>query len=82
MATKRPFAAAWGEMMKSELVVNASLVANVSMYVGIGKRRDLPADTVLVHLPVRAVLAVKNVVCVVDVQLERSGHIPLVVIWP
>lgn len=67
MATYRPFAATCGEMIKSELVVNASLV-NVSVRYGDDERsNNLPADTVLVHLPVGTVLAVENMVCVVDI---------------
>lgn len=41
---------------------------------------DLPADTVLFHFEVCAVLAVENVVGVRDVFLEFSGHFPLCVI--
>jgi hypothetical protein len=41
---------------------------------------DLPADTVLLHLEVRSVLAVEDVVCVGDVLLELSSHLPLRVI--
>lgn len=41
---------------------------------------DLPADAVLVHLPVRAVLAVEDVVGVVDVFLQLAGHLPLSVV--
>jgi hypothetical protein len=40
---------------------------NVSTYGGIGERKDLPADTVLVHLPGRTILAVEHIVRVVNV---------------
>lgn len=40
----------------------------------------LPANAVLVHFPVRAVLAVEDVVGVVDVLLQLAGHLPLSVV--
>lgn len=85
VATYRPLEAACGEMMKSEVVVNASLFSpmNVSwrpLSIELTRRIDLPADPVLVDLPVCSSLTVKDIVCMVDVLLEFSGDVPLGVV--
>jgi hypothetical protein len=41
---------------------------------------DLPADTVLFHFELRAILAVEDVVCVGDVFFELSCYFPLCVV--
>lgn len=82
VAMYRPLEAAWGEMMKSEVVVNASLFHNVSC----GRasiefdRIHLPADSVLVDLPVRSSFTVKDIVRMVNVLFEFSGDVPLGVV--
>lgn len=58
-------------MMKSALVVKASLsyVSGLVRWAGRGGGRDLPADSVFLHLPVCGLLAVEDVVGVGNVSL-------------
>lgn len=55
-------------MMKSELVVKASLFRVSHTF--LLKGSDLPADTVLLHLPTCTILPVEDTIGVVDVFLQ------------
>lgn len=64
--------------MKSALVVKASLFRSQSKSLGTQVRLDyLPANTILLHLPARPVLAVEYLVGMVDIFPEFTRHIPL-----
>src|SRR5690242_14211073 len=69
-------------MMKSELVVNASLVLLLAIARLGMDDNDLPADAVLIHLPARAVLAIEDMIGVINIQFQRPRNVPLVVILP
>jgi hypothetical protein len=88
VATYRPFAALCGEMMKSPDDVKASLCVTHQVSTrqkawdgkGDGRKRNVPADAMLFHLPPRAILAVEDIVGVVDVLLQPSRDFPLGVV--
>lgn len=71
-------------MMKSELVVKASLLGcqliQISLFCCRCKGENLPADPVLLLLPVLALLAVEHAGGVLDVLLELWRRLPLRVV--
>lgn len=67
-------------MMKSEVVVNASLFMLVMILVIGGRGVVLPANAVLGHFPGGTFRSVPEVARLDDILLQRTGHLPLVVV--
>lgn len=65
-------------MIKSEVVVNASLLRSISHLYVVGWH--LPANSVFLHLPFRTFGPIPEIPGFDNVLLERSGNLPLVVI--
>ena len=72
-------AAECGDMIKSPLVVNASLI-KLAPYLLVSRAIDLPADSMLFVRPVCALLAVKDIACILNVLFELSRDLPLSIV--
>ena len=80
VATYRPFEAECGEMMKSPLVVKASLY--IDEYVAkVLRGFDLPADPMFLYLPRCTFLPIEDFVGKVNVLSQSPRDLPLSVVW-
>ena len=79
VATYKPCAPECGEMMKSPDVVKASLWCILEKELR-WTCFYLPANPILIHLPIRTLLAIKDMIRMINVLLEPFRDLPLCVV--